>query len=68
MTSVIVLEAIRALQAHSLSYWDALVWATAKLNQVPYVLTEDMQHDLFLEGVRFQNPFVAEFDAALLGI
>jgi predicted nucleic acid-binding protein len=54
------------LQAHSLSYWDALIWAVAKLNQVPYVLTEDQQHGLFLEGVRFANPFVPEFDLALL--
>ncbi len=65
LTSSIVLEAVRGVQRHSLSYWDALIWATAKLNQVPYVLTEDMQHDFLLEGVRFQNPFVAEFDLAL---
>lgn len=66
LTAAIVLEAIRGVQRHRLSYWDALIWATAKLNQVPYVLTEDMQHGLFLEGVRFQNPFAPEFDLALL--
>lgn len=66
LTSSIVLEAIRALQSHRLSYWDALIWATAKLNQVPCVLTEDMQHGLFLEGVRFQNPFAPDFEPALL--
>ena len=67
LTSTAVLEAIRGLQRHQLSYWDALIWAVAKLNQVPYVLTEDMQHGLYLEGVTFQNPFAPEFDAAQLG-
>lgn len=61
-----VLEGCRAASQHSLSVWDALIWAVAKLNQVPYVLTEDMQHGRFLEGVRFQNPFVAEFDLGQL--
>jgi len=66
LTPAIVLEGCRGAMSHSLSIWDALIWATAKLNQVPYVLTEDLQHGLLLEGVRIQNPFVREFDLALL--
>ncbi len=66
LSTAIVLEAIRGLQRYRLSYWDALIWATAKLNQVPYVLTEDMQHGQFLEGVRFQDPFAPDFDPSLL--
>lgn len=66
LTPAVVLEGCRGATSHSLSVWDGLIWATAKLNQVPYVLTEDMKHGLFLEGVRFQNPFVPEFDPALL--
>jgi predicted nucleic acid-binding protein len=66
LTPSVVLEAIAGLQRHSLSYWDALIWATAKLNQVQDVLTEDLQHGLLLEGVRFQNPFANEFDLALI--
>ena len=66
LTPGVVLEGCRGATDHSLSVWDALIWATAKLNQVPYVLTEDMQHGRFLEGVRFQNPFVTQFDLALL--
>lgn len=66
LTSAIVLEALRGLQRSSLSYWDALVWSTAKLNQVPYVLSEDFTNDLLLEGVRFLNPFVETFDLAML--
>jgi predicted nucleic acid-binding protein len=66
LTPAAVLEGCRAATQYKLSVWDALIWATAKLNQVPYVLTEDLQHGLFLEGVRLQNPFEPNFDAALL--
>ena len=41
LSKSIVLEAVRGLQRHRLSYWDSLIWATAKLNDVPNVLSED---------------------------
>ena len=66
LTSAIVLEAVRGLQRHNLSYWDALVWSTAKLNQVPYVLSADFTDGILLEGVRFLNPFAEAFDLAAL--
>jgi predicted nucleic acid-binding protein len=66
LTPVAVLEGCRAAMQYRLSIRDALIWATAKLNQVPYVLTEDLQHGLFLEGIRIQNPFSPEFDLAIL--
>jgi predicted nucleic acid-binding protein len=43
-----------------LPYWDAQVWATAKLNQIPRVLSEDFQHQGRIEGVEFLNPFMAK--------
>ena len=66
LTASAVMEGCRAASQQRLSLWDALIWAVAKLNQVPYVLTEDQEHDRFLEGVRFVNPFVPEFDLGLL--
>ncbi|HXG36684.1 MAG TPA: PIN domain-containing protein [Dehalococcoidia bacterium] len=66
LTPLIVLEALRGVQRHKISYWDSLIWATARLNQVPYVLTEDLDDGALLEGVRFLNPFSASFDLALL--
>ena len=66
LTSWIVLEACRASNAYQVSIWDALIWATAKVNQVPDVLTEDWEHERVLEGVCFLNPFDAAFDVALL--
>jgi len=66
LTSWIVLEACRASNTYRLSIWDALIWASAKVNQVPDVLTEDWEHERVLEGVRFLNPFDPAFDLALL--
>ncbi|MGD0112729.1 MAG: PIN domain-containing protein [Armatimonadota bacterium] len=68
VTQAIVLEAARAARDHQMSYWDAQIWATAKLNQIPYVLSEDLQGWDRLEGIRFVNPLVKGFDLASLGI
>ena len=62
VTRLIVLEAARGFRQHRLSYYDAQIWATAKLNQVPTVFTEDFQDGQRLDGVRFVNPLVAGFE------
>jgi predicted nucleic acid-binding protein len=62
ITPQIVLEAVRGVRAHQLSYWDAHIWAAAKLNQIPVVLSEDIPYAGALEGVRFVNPFARDFD------
>jgi len=41
-------------------FWGAQIWATAKLNQIPQILSEDSQHGRALEGVEFVNSFKAE--------
>ena len=64
VTLAIVMEAVRGTQRHQLSYWDALIWSTAKLNGVPNVLSEDFNDGAVLEGVRFLNPFSERFDLA----
>jgi len=46
---------------HHLSYYDAQIWATARLNQVSVVFSEDFQGRQILEGVQFINPFAPEF-------
>lgn len=61
LTGLIVLEAARGVREHRFSFWDALIWATAKLNQIPTVLSEDFADRSFIEGVRFANPFAADF-------
>ena len=67
VTASAVLEATRGCQRYQMSYRDALIWAVAKLNGVVNVLTEDQQSSKLIEGVRFINPFVRDFDLSLLG-
>ena len=62
LTPMVVLEALRGVRDHSLSYYDAQVWAVARLNQVPVIFSEDFNSGSVLEGVRFINPFAPDFD------
>ncbi len=62
LTPTVVLEAIRGVRDHSFSYYDAQIWATAHLNQIPVVLSEDFQDGQVIEGVRFVNPFADDFE------
>ena len=66
ITPPIVLEAARGVRDHQLSYWDAQLWATARMNQVPTILTEDAAHGRVLEGIRYLNPFDRAFDLGAL--
>jgi predicted nucleic acid-binding protein len=65
ITPMIVQEAVRGVLAHGFSYWDAQIWATARLNQIPIVLSEDFAHGRRIEGVRFLNPFLPEVEPPL---
>jgi len=49
--------AIRAQQKHNLSFFDALLWASAKRSGCRIVFSEDFQNGRTLEGVQFINPF-----------
>lgn len=66
LTPGVVLEAIRGVRDHSFSYFDAQIWAVAKLNQVPTVLSEDFASGSMVEGVSFANPFSPTFDISAL--
>ncbi len=62
LTGMIVLEAARGVRDHQFSFWDAQIWATARLNQVPVVFSEDFADGAVIEGIRFVNPFAESFD------
>ncbi len=62
LTPLVVLEAVRGVNDHQFAYWDAQIWATARLNQIPWILSEDFTDGAVVEGVRFQNPFLPAFD------
>jgi predicted nucleic acid-binding protein len=57
-TAGVVIEAVRGTWRHGFSYYDAQIWAVAKLNGIPLVYSEDFAHGSEVEGVRFENPFI----------
>ena len=57
----VVLEAARGVREHKMAYWDAQIWATARLHQIPIIFSEDFNAGGAIEGVRFVNPLVKNF-------
>ncbi len=45
------------MEQHQMSFWDAQIWATARLNQIGRIITEDLPGTDYIEGVRYINPF-----------
>jgi predicted nucleic acid-binding protein len=66
LTGPVVLETLRGVGEHMLSYYDAQIWAVARLGQVAVVLSEDFNPGAVLDGVLFTNPLDPEFDLAAL--
>jgi predicted nucleic acid-binding protein len=64
VTSLIIIESVRGVRTHKFSYWDSQLWATARLNQVSVIFTEEFNSGGAVEGVRFINPFAADFQIA----
>lgn len=58
ITRLIVLEAARGVRDRSFSFWDAQIWATARLNQISVVYSEDFNVGSVVEGIQFVNPLV----------
>jgi predicted nucleic acid-binding protein len=61
-------KAIVATERHGMSFWDALLWATADRIGVRYLLTEDFQDGRTLGGVTFIDPFKGDNDRLLAEI
>ncbi len=61
LTLAVIREAVRGVRVHQLSYYDAQIWATARLNRIPVVFSEDFSAGQEMQGVRFVNPFAPDF-------
>lgn len=61
MTTQIILEAARGVREYQLAYYDAQIWAAARLNQISVLFSEDFRDGTTLEGVCFVNPFGRDF-------
>jgi predicted nucleic acid-binding protein len=57
LTGAATAAALTAVEQYVSSFWDALIWATARDAGVPVILSEDFQDGQEIEGVRFVNPF-----------
>jgi predicted nucleic acid-binding protein len=64
VTRATVVEAMRGAREYRLPYWDAQIWAAARLAGVGLVFSEDFHHGAVLDGVRFVNPFRPDFRIA----
>ena len=60
-SGLIVLEAARGVRDYRMHFWDAQIWATARLNQIACILSEDFSTGSVIEGVRFVSPFASDF-------
>jgi predicted nucleic acid-binding protein len=60
-----LVEAIQILRQHGCSFWDALLWATARQAGCRLLLSEDMHDGQTLGGVTIVNPFAPK-NAVLL--
>ncbi len=54
-------NATEAVTRHQLSFWDAMLWATADRAGCEIVVSEDFQHGRTLGRVTFLDPFQAPF-------
>jgi predicted nucleic acid-binding protein len=50
-------QAMQASREHRLSFWDAMLWATARRIGVRVLVSEGFQDGRILDGVRFVDPF-----------
>jgi predicted nucleic acid-binding protein len=62
-----VLFAADCSRRHGLSIFDAMIWAAATAENIPFVLTEDIGHRRAIGDVTFLNPFADDFDLAEVG-
>jgi predicted nucleic acid-binding protein len=56
----VVEMAWRVQDRFGFSWWDCLIVAAARISECTYLLTEDLQHDQDLDGLKVINPFVVE--------
>ena len=61
LTNYVVFTALKGVGEYQLSYYDAQIWAVAKLYQIPFILSEDFNTGSTIDGVSFLNPFNDNF-------
>ena len=59
-TDSVFIEAIETVENHHLSFWDAMLWATARQAGCSVLISEDMQDGWRLQGLEVINPYSAD--------
>jgi predicted nucleic acid-binding protein len=54
----IIKQASEIEENNNISFWDALIVSAAYSQNVPTILTEDLNHGQIIEGISIKNPFV----------
>ena len=54
----IILHASEIEENYHLSFWDGLIVAAAYSKNAAVILTEDLNHDQRIEGIRIRDPFL----------
>lgn len=66
VTTDVILEAVRGVRDYAFSFWDAQIWAVARLYGIGIIMSADFNPGSTIEGVAFVNPFSSDFDPQLL--
>ena len=53
----IIIQASEIEESNNISFWDALIVSAAYSQNVPTILTEDLNHGQIIEGIFIKNPF-----------
>jgi predicted nucleic acid-binding protein len=54
----LILQASEIEESHKISFWDALIISAAFSRNVDTILTEDLNHGQYVEGILIKNPFI----------
>ncbi|MDE0834811.1 MAG: PIN domain-containing protein [Akkermansiaceae bacterium] len=58
VTPDIIESGIASSILHQLSFWDGLILAAASTANTDILLTENLNHDQTIQGIKIQNPFL----------
>jgi predicted nucleic acid-binding protein len=54
----IIMQASEIEESNNISFWDGLIVSAAYSQNVPTILTEDLNHGQIIEGIFIRNPFI----------
>lgn len=60
LTAATTLRALQGRVEYGLSWWNALLWATARENGITQIYTEDLPGRPEIDGVRYLNPLAQD--------